>query len=110
MEQNMNGILEMLRAINIATDTKALDTLEQACRDRRKVLTQETIIELEIQPGDKIKFSNIIRPRYLAGLSAEVVTTNSTTVTVKIPMDPRYGKFSGRSYVRVPFALIGGKA
>ena len=92
-------------AISQLTDLKSLDRIAAAVKDRRQALGRLTVAALN--PGDRVTFGNSIRPTYLKGLTAEVVTCNRESVTIKCPTDSRYGRFSGSQKVRLPISLIG---
>ncbi len=86
------------------TDPADLDRLERAIRDRRKTIAR--VMMTDLQPGQKVKFNDRIRPTYLAGLEATVVQVNRESVTVNCPDELRYGRFKGSKRVRVPNSLI----
>jgi hypothetical protein len=85
-----------------------LDAIVGAIRDRQKILAARTVAA--IKPGDTVRFSNEIRPRYLVGKTATVVKVNRQSVVVNCPADPAYGRFEGARNVRCPNALIEGLA
>lgn len=43
---------------------------------------------------------------YLEGLPVEVINTNTKSVVVKVPNDPRYRRFAGKTDVRCPNSII----
>lgn len=59
--------------------------------------------------GDTVQFvRGQISPAYLGGLTAVVQNTNAKSVVVDLPAAPEYGRFSGKSNVRVPNSTIKG--
>lgn len=83
-----------------------LDGIAEALRTRRATLVQRNVVG--IKPGDTVKFSDSIRPKYLAGMAATVVKRNAKSIVVDVPADPAYGRFSGARGVRCPNSLIAG--
>lgn len=94
----------VLMAVSQMTDPDKLTEIVQACQDRRRALAKLAVSS--VRPGQKVKFASAIRPAYLAGLEASVVSINRESVTVSCPSDLRYGRFSGVNKVRVPVSLI----
>jgi len=98
---------EVVRAIRSgAFDPADLAAIDSAVRTRRKIEIERKVQDLGIAPGDTVKFSTAIRPKYLIGATAEVVKVNQKSVTVKCPDDPAYGRFQGKRSVRCPNGLI----
>jgi hypothetical protein len=95
-------------AINELTDVNSLDAIQRVLDDRRRHLIGATAGTYRI--GDVVKMNARIRPAYLRDLTATVIAVNRTTVSVKCPVDARYGRFSGCPRVRLPLSLIAGKA
>lgn len=83
------------------------DTLYDALKRRRKVV--ETLKTQEFQPGDKVSFNGLARPKYLQqGVIAEILTVNTTGVLVQMPdviLLDTGGRFEGRE-VNCPAAII----
>ena len=84
-----------------------LSAIIDAVRSRQQVLAARNVRALA--PGDTVRFSDSIRPKYLIGKTATVVKLNKKTVVVDCPDDPDYGRFSGSSNVRCPNSLIEGR-
>ena len=81
-----------------------LTALTDAITYRRQFMARQKLRTLRL--GDTVKFANHIRPGYLAGLTAIVVDVNRSTVSVKCPNDPAYGRYSGSPRCRVPIGLV----
>lgn len=77
-----------------------------AIRDREKIVQRRAASALS--PGDTVKFSDSIRPKYLVGLPVTVVKINPQSIVVNCPSESAYGRFSGAKRVRCPLALIAG--
>lgn len=63
------------------------------------------VAQVNCYPGDTVTFNASIRPAYLQGLTAQVIRTNSKTVTVVVDEDPRARRFSGVQ-VRCPKSFL----
>ena len=100
----MNEVINSIEDGNCDDDLAAI---LDAVRSRQKVLAARNVRDLS--PGDTVRFSNAIRPKYLVGKTATVVKLNKKTVVVDCPEDASYGRFSGSSNVRCPNALIEGR-
>ena len=98
------NIVDLCLEISKETDLNKLARIEATVRDRKQALARQAALSIKI--GDTINFANNIRPAYLRGLDAVVVGLNRESVSVKMPNDPRYGKFSGSPRVRLPVSLI----
>jgi hypothetical protein len=85
----------------------AEDLLYDAIKRRRK--TVETLKTQAMQPGDKVTFNGMARPKYLqAGVIAEVKEVYTTGVLLQMPdviAGDTGGRFEGRE-VRCPAAII----
>lgn len=79
-----------------------------AAQGRTKTLSNRKVQDLDIQPGDEVRFSNSIRPKYLIGKTAKVVKLNSKSVVIDCPADPSYGRFENSKGVRCPNSVIEG--
>ena len=99
---------EMLMSITRGDLDGDLRAIEEAVRERERTLARVTTLGLKV--GDEVEFSQGIRPKYLAGLTATVVRKNAQSVVVDCPNDSRYGRFAGAKGVRCANALIAGKA
>lgn len=71
-----------------------------AFKTRRGVAAQ--IAAASYKPGDRVRFTDAVRPKYLIGVEANVVKVNAKTVVVK--MDSVQGRFGGET--RCPAELI----
>lgn len=96
----------ILSIINGEADAD-LDEITRAIRVRREVLTSITVGKLV--PGSQVHFSDSIRPKYLAGMTATVVKVNPKSVIVSCPDDPAYGRFRNGKNIRCPNSLIAGR-
>jgi hypothetical protein len=85
---------------------KRLDDIMAAIKQRKQILGLET--RAQIRPGDVVRFSNRIHPRYLIGKTAVVVKLNRKTVVVNCPNDSSYGRFQNSHNVRCPNDMIEG--
>lgn len=83
-----------------------LDILSQAIATRKASAVKQMVGAL--RPGDEVRFSSFIRPRYLEGKTATIVKINRQSVVVNCPADPTYGRFNGSKNVRCPNSLIEG--
>lgn len=93
----------LLSIINGESDSE-LDAIAEAVRTRKHALASINVVS--VSHGDTVRFSDRIRPKYLVGLTAEVVKRNPKSVVVNCPSDLRYGRFSGARNVRCPNDLI----
>lgn len=84
-----------------------LDRLTAAIRDRKQTVAAR--VRYQVRPGDTVRFSDVIRPRYLVGLTATVTRANPKSIVVSCPQDSAYGRFAGAQNVRCPLELIEGK-
>jgi hypothetical protein len=100
----MNEVINSIEDGNCDDDLAAI---LDAVRLRQKTLAARQVRDLS--PGDTVRFSDAIRPKYLVGKTATVVKLNRQTVVVDCPDDPSYGRFSGSSGVRCPNSLIEGR-
>ncbi len=98
---------EVINSIEDGACDDDLTAIISAVRSRQQILAARNVRVLS--PGDAVKFSDSIRPKYLIGKTATVVKLNRKTVVVDCPDDPSYGKFSGSSNVRCPNSLIEGR-
>lgn len=96
----LDDILSALPTLSPTEMTSLVDAIEY----RRKFMARQKLRTIRL--GDTVTFANHIRPSYLAGLTAEVVDINKTTVSVKCPVDPSYGRFSGSPRCRLPIGLV----
>lgn len=71
---------------------------------RKEILAQKS--KLKIRIGQKVRFSDEIRPKYLIGLEAEVKKINPKTIVVNVPNEPEYGKYAGSIRIRCPISLL----
>lgn len=85
----------------------SLDSLSDAIKQRRQIVAARTASSL--RSGDTVAFSDLIRPKYLVGLTATVVKVNRQSVVVNCPDDASYGRFRNAKNVRCPNSLIAGK-
>lgn len=101
----MESLLENIRD---GEHDGALDQIVEAVRERKKTLANWTMRSLK--PGDEVRFSDQIRPKYLVGRTATVQKINRQSIVVSCPDDPTYGRFCGSQNVRCPNTLIEGLA
>lgn len=64
----------------------ALDMIVEAAKSRQRSKVKV------LKKGDRVRLTNSIRPKYLAGVEATVVRQNPTSVVIKL--DEAVGKFS----------------
>lgn len=100
----MTATKEMLDAIFSGQCDDDLDEVIAFAKNRKNFLQGN--LRFTLNPGDEVKFSDSIRPKYLIGLPATVAKTNRTTVSVDCPDDPAYGRYQGSKGVRCPLDLI----
>lgn len=81
-----------------------LDKMLDRIARRRDVVARLRTATIDV--GDTVRFTERIRPRYLAGLTATVVKINQTTITVACPDTYEYERFRGASSVRCNLTLI----
>lgn len=79
----------------------SLDALTGAIRERRK--QADNLKGLFLKAGDRVRFNNTVRPKYMAGVMATVVRVNKTRAVVKL--DDPTGRF-GTGNTTAPFSLI----
>lgn len=84
-----------------------LAAIRDAVKQREAILAQRALSD--IKAGDTVAFSDLIRPKYLAGMTATVTRVNPKSMVVDCPVDAAYGRFSGAKSVRCPKSLIAGK-
>lgn len=105
---------EIIQAIADGEFDRTLATLAAAVRGRQdKVLRDRhnlgsgnaTADDAGIDVGDRVKIGPNIRPKYMVGVEARVVTVNP--VKVKIVLDEDQGRFSAGEALTVhPRALV----
>lgn len=81
-----------------------LTELQRAIKLRKTQLLQRKLLSL--RPGGTVTFSESARPKYLIGLTATVIRTNRSSVTVRMPNDPKYGKFANSQGTRCPLSIL----
>jgi len=79
------GAGDMPLLANIASGKYDKDRIIQSCQNRKADLIWDC------QPGDKVKFSQLIRPAYLRGVTGTIRTWNRTRVVVDL--DSPHGRF-----------------
>ena len=79
------------------------DQIQGAIRSRREYLAVQKGAMLK--KGDKVRFADHIRPKYLAGLVATVKSVNKTTASVDIDDKLAAGRY-GPGGCRCPFDLL----
>lgn len=99
-----SGVTGLLLAISQQTDPEILSQVIKQAQARKLALAAVHVSQL--RGGDTVIFAQNIRPTYLRGLTATVVHVNDKSVTVNIPQDPRYGRFSGSKRCRLPISLV----
>lgn len=95
---------EIIGDIYREMDPAALDRLIRAAQDRKRELAR--LKGRSLRRGAVVTFNDGIRPSYMAGLKATVVSVNRESITVRCPQEPAYGRFAGSNAVRVPLTLI----
>lgn len=78
------------------------DRIAAAFKQRKKLL--EARVMSAIKPGDRVKFNDKVRPRYMAGQLATVTKVNETTVTVNL--DQNAGRFGEGRGLKCPIGLL----
>jgi hypothetical protein len=58
-----------------------LKSISDAITKRREAINAKKLYMLS--PGDTVRFNHLVRPKYLEGLTAEVVKTNTKRIVVK---------------------------
>lgn len=81
-----------------------LDRILDRIVRRRDVVARLRTATIDV--GDTVRFTERIRPKYLAGLTATVVKINQSTITVACPDTYEYERFRGASGVRCNLTLI----
>lgn len=77
-----------------------LDTITSAIKQRKTILANRLISSLD--EGDRVKFNNTTRPRYLVGVEGTVKKINGKSVS--IDLDMAHGRFFKN--IRVPSSLV----
>lgn len=108
MTELSQDAIHIISEIIIGEHDDALVNIDQAITERRKSLARATALTL--CPGDEVRFSDTIRPKYLIGKTATVYKVNRQSIVVSCPDDPSYGRFQGSYNVRCPNHLIEGLA
>lgn len=93
---------EFYTAILTGRVDAGIDRLERALDERRKALARRVLSGLN--PGDTVRFTDKVRPRYLIGATASVVRVNNATAVVRLT-SPVYGP-RYRGEIRVPATLL----
>lgn len=103
-------VTDILVFINRCTDLSSLASINVAVGVRRSQLgvSMAPAAPTAYRIGQIVRMNNRIRPAYLRGLTVTIVGINRTTVSVRVPADPAYGRFSGAHRVRLPISLIAG--
>jgi len=78
-----------------------LDNIIYVVRERKEALARATFWTLK--PGDKVRFTQTVKPRYLAGQTGILVALRQKKVTVKLDDGPT-GRFGGQ--IVTPVTLI----
>jgi hypothetical protein len=81
-----------------------LPRLATAIHERRKLISRREAAQvmLQLQPGDRVRFRNSVRPAYLAGVEAVILALKTKKVSVKL--DHPTGRFKG--IITTPASLI----
>lgn len=103
MTEDGEQLQEFLAALQVGSHDDELDEIEEALNYRRKVLLKRTIKDLT--PGSTVRFK-AARPKYLTGLTAEVVRVDEGHVWVKTPDDPAYRKYRASAQIKCPLSII----
>lgn len=69
-----------------------LDRIKQVIQDRKESIARATFYTLK--EGDKVRFVNTVRPRYLAGQTATIREMRQKKVSVRLDSGPQ-GRFHG---------------
>lgn len=93
---------QMVGMVMLGQADEILNELERAVRDRRKKVETEKAHE-DFDPGVTVRFTNSVRPKYLAGHEAKIVGWISAK-SVKVSMVTGERRFPVGSEVRVPVA------
>jgi hypothetical protein len=100
----MTDFMDVLDTILVADETQ-LNQIQQAVKQRKEIVMSRVISSLT--KGDKVRFNDKIRPKYLVGLEATVEKINQKTVGVKvIDNDKTAARKFGYGVVRCPISLI----
>jgi len=83
-----------------------LDAISSAIKMRKESLNERRM--LFINPGDIVRFNKTTRPKYLAGLEAEVVRVNQKRIVVKFTEDDykRRARKFGFGEFTTPVSLV----
>jgi hypothetical protein len=96
----MAGLLENIR---VGKYDASLDRIIDACRSRK----ENRIYSLK--PGDKVKFSDSVRPEYLRGVESTIISWRRTKVLIQMDPSANYaGRFlrGGGRIIAHPSGLI----
>jgi hypothetical protein len=106
----MPSALSVIEAVNVRNSIvhgdmdDELDSIQRAVQVRKQYLADSRASRLRV--GGPARFTESIRPRYLAGLEVTVTKINQKSIIVSCPSRPMYGRFSGARNVRVANAII----
>jgi uncharacterized protein YkvS len=104
------GTLEGVLLAVMELDAAALRRVADAVVVRRKALRQVAVSRtmLLLRPGDRVRFTDEIRPQELGGLTAVVQRLNETTVMVVVDEEHamRAGRFAGPAPIKCPAHLL----
>jgi hypothetical protein len=110
MNINKNKRERIMTTTNVISDIvsgeydDSLNEIIRAVSDRRDIVGRIKTATISI--GDKVKFNDHIRPKYLAGSIVDVKKVNKKTVVCDFSSDPVYGRFSNAKNVKVPTSTI----
>lgn len=93
-------LITLVQAIDNIDD---LQDLHDLARARRAELRAEAVEA--VTGGERVRISDTVRPRYLAGAIVTVLAHNEKSVRVLVPNDERYRRFAGIE-TRLPRVLI----
>jgi hypothetical protein len=79
----------------------------EALKSRKDIVGQIKVGQFSV--GDKVKFNDSIRPKYLQGLEVTATKVNRKTIECSFPDDPAYGRFSGAQFVKCPVNTLEAK-
>lgn len=81
-----------------------LNDIIEAVSLRKDIVADRLVRGISI--GDEVRFSDSVRPKYLAGKTATVTKINRKTIVVDCPDDPSYKKYRNSKNVKCPNSII----
>lgn len=103
-------LTDLIETIVTGAADDQLSILDKAIKERKALLSQQksAILKVTLGEGSRVRFTDNIRPKYLAGVGATIVKVNPKKVLLKVDERPTpftKGDWFGRK-LNCPLSLI----